>query len=76
MTPTDPGKKAIGRNTAISTSVMPTIAPVPRYRNCWAALGYGGNGIVYSRIAAEIIASAFSGRRDADADLYAFEARR
>jgi|SRR6188472_3285665 len=55
---------------------MPTIAPVPRYRNCWAALGYGGNGIVYSRIAAEIIASAFSGRRDADADLYAFEARR
>src|ERR1051325_6818681 len=55
---------------------LPTIAPVPRHRNCWVALGYGGNGIVYSRIAAEIIASALAGKRDADADLYAFEARR
>jgi hypothetical protein len=28
MMPTDPGKNAIGTNTDISTSVMPTIAPV------------------------------------------------
>ena len=28
MMPTDPGKNAIGMNTAISTSVMPMIAPV------------------------------------------------
>ena len=28
MMPTDPGKKAIGRNTAIRTSVMPMMAPV------------------------------------------------
>ena len=55
---------------------MPPIAPGPRHRNCWVALGYGGNGIVYSRIAAEIIASALTGKRDADADLYSFEARR
>jgi len=27
MMPTDPGKNAIGTNTAISTSVMPMIAP-------------------------------------------------
>ena len=28
MMPTEPGKNAIGRNTAISTRVMPTMAPV------------------------------------------------
>jgi len=51
---------------------LPTIAPVPRHPHCWAALGYGGNGITYSRIAAEIIRTAMLGRRDADADLYGF----
>ena len=28
MIPTEPGKNAIGRNTAIRTRVMPTMAPV------------------------------------------------
>jgi glycine/D-amino acid oxidase-like deaminating enzyme len=51
---------------------LPTIAPVPRHTNLWVALGYGGNGITYSRIAAEIIRSGLTGGRDADADLYAF----
>jgi glycine/D-amino acid oxidase-like deaminating enzyme len=51
---------------------LPIIAPLPRHRNCWAALGYGGNGITYSRIAAEIIRAALTGGRDADADLYGF----
>jgi glycine/D-amino acid oxidase-like deaminating enzyme len=55
-----------------TTTGLPTIAPIPRHRNCWAALGYGGNGITYSRIAAEIIRTALTGGRDADADLYAF----
>jgi glycine/D-amino acid oxidase-like deaminating enzyme len=51
---------------------LPTIGPVPRHSNCWAALGYGGNGIVYGRIAAEVIRAGLTGRRDMDADLYAF----
>jgi glycine/D-amino acid oxidase-like deaminating enzyme len=51
---------------------LPTIGPVPRHPNCWAALGYGGNGIVYARIAAEIIRAGLTGQRDMDADLYAF----
>ena len=35
-----------------------------------AVLGYGGNGITYARIAAELIATELGGGRDADADLY------
>jgi glycine/D-amino acid oxidase-like deaminating enzyme len=40
--------------------------------NAWAALGYGGNGITYSRIAADVICGALTGRPDVDADLYDF----
>ena len=56
-----------------SSTGLPTIGEIPRHRNCWAALGYGGNGITYSRIAAEIIRSALTGEPDADADLYGFK---
>lgn len=51
---------------------LPTIGEIPGHKNCWVALGYGGNGITYSRIAAEILHSALTGERDPDADLYAF----
>ena len=43
--------------------------------NCWAALGYGGNGTTYARIAADVIAGALAGRPDADADLFGFARR-
>jgi glycine/D-amino acid oxidase-like deaminating enzyme len=36
------------------------------------ALGYGGNGITYSLIAAEIIRDQFLGRRNPDAELFSF----
>jgi glycine/D-amino acid oxidase-like deaminating enzyme len=55
-----------------SATGLPTIAQIPRMPRCWAALGYGGNGTTYSRIASEIIASALNGRPDIDADLYGF----
>jgi len=55
-----------------STTGLPTIAPAPRHKNCWVTLGYGGNGITYSRIASEVIRTALTGNRDVDADLYAF----
>jgi glycine/D-amino acid oxidase-like deaminating enzyme len=51
---------------------LPTVGQIPRMPNCWAALGYGGNGTTYSRIAADIISGALIGRPDADADLYDF----
>ena len=44
--------------------------------NCFAALGYGGNGITYSRIAADVITGALTGRPDCDADLYDFKRKR
>lgn len=58
-----------------STTGLPTIGHIPRMPRCWAAIGYGGNGTTYSRIAAEIIAGALSGRPDIDADLYSFGRR-
>jgi glycine/D-amino acid oxidase-like deaminating enzyme len=55
-----------------SATGLPTIGPIPRMPNCWAALGYGGNGTTYSRIAADVISGALLGRPDVDADLYGF----
>jgi glycine/D-amino acid oxidase-like deaminating enzyme len=55
-----------------SATGLPRIGQVPRLPNCWVALGYGGNGITYARIAADIIAGALTGRPDNDADLYDF----
>lgn len=51
---------------------LPVIGEIPRMKNCWAVLGYGGNGITYSRIAAEIIRTTLAGQVDPDAALYAF----
>jgi glycine/D-amino acid oxidase-like deaminating enzyme len=36
-------------------------------------LGYGGNGITFSMLAAAMIARAVRGRPDVDAGLFAFE---
>jgi glycine/D-amino acid oxidase-like deaminating enzyme len=51
---------------------LPLIGPIPRRKNCWAILGFGGNGITYSRIAADIVSAALAGKADPDADLYRF----
>ena len=51
---------------------LPVIGQVPRHPRLFAALGYGGNGIVYSRIAAELIRTSLTGGSDRDADLFAF----
>ena len=59
-----------------SSTGLPSIGPIPGMDHCWAALGYGGNGITYSRISAEIITGALTGRPDIDADLYAFKGKR
>jgi len=44
----------------------------PRFPHCYFALGYGGNGITYSIIAAEIIRDQFLGRANRDAHLFRF----
>lgn len=57
-----------------SSTSGPTIGAVPRHANCYAALGYGGNGITFSMMAGQILSGLISGRGDADADLFSFAA--
>jgi glycine/D-amino acid oxidase-like deaminating enzyme len=51
---------------------LPFIGRVPRRPHVFAVMGYGGNGITFSRIAAEILMATLTGGRDADAGLFAF----
>jgi glycine/D-amino acid oxidase-like deaminating enzyme len=55
-----------------SETGLPTIGEVPGMRRCYAALGYGGNGITFSMIAAQIVQRSICGARDPDADLFGF----
>ena len=56
-----------------SQSGLPSIGQVPGMPHCYAVLGYGGNGITFSMIAAQIIKAFLLGARDPDADLFAFD---
>jgi glycine/D-amino acid oxidase-like deaminating enzyme len=49
------------------------IGESPEIANAYFALGYGGNGITYSMIAARIIADLYRGVGNADACLFRFE---
>ncbi len=51
---------------------LPSIGPVPGMANCYGVLAFGGNGITFSRIAAEIIRARLTGKDDPEADLFAF----
>ena len=44
----------------------------PRFRHAYFALGYGGNGITFSVIAAEFIRDDFLGRKNPDAHIFRF----
>ena len=43
--------------------------------NCYAAMGYGGNGITFSMMAAQILRGLITGVGDADSDLVSFTRR-
>ena len=55
----------------VTDTGLPLIGEIPGWPGCWAALGFGGNGMVYAEIAAEIIAAAVDDRIDPDADVFA-----
>lgn len=55
-----------------STTGLPTIGKIPRQKNCYAVMAYGGNGITFSRIAAELIFADILGYTDPDKSLFAF----
>lgn len=58
-----------------TTTGLPYLGQVPNRPRIHAVMGYGGNGITYSQIASEVIASALAGREDCDTDLFAFNRR-
>lgn len=51
---------------------LPIIDRVPGHERVFAIMGFGGNGITFSMIAAQIVAGAIAGRPDPDAGLFAF----
>ena len=56
-----------------SPNGMPTIGAIPGYPRCYAVMGYGGNGITFSMLAAKLITAAVLGRKSPDAALFAFK---
>jgi glycine/D-amino acid oxidase-like deaminating enzyme len=55
-----------------SKTGLPSIGSIPGYTRCYAVMGYGGNGITFSMLAAQIISASIGRRRDPDAGLFAF----
>lgn len=53
-----------------SMTGLPLITRLPGHPRVHAVLGAGGNGITFSRIAAELIATELRGDRDADAGVF------
>lgn len=51
---------------------LPMIGAVPGFNKVYAAMGYGGNGITFSQIAAEILSAEILGHQDPDRELFAF----
>ena len=50
---------------------LPYIGALPDRPRIFAVMGYGGNGITYARIAAELVTTAILGGKDPDTDLFA-----
>jgi glycine/D-amino acid oxidase-like deaminating enzyme len=57
----------------ISATSLPAIGPVPGAERCFAVLGYGGNGITFSVIAAQMFQRALLGIADPDSDVFGYD---
>jgi glycine/D-amino acid oxidase-like deaminating enzyme len=55
-----------------SETGLPSIGAIPGKPNCFAVVGFGGNGMTYAMIGAQLIERMLLGRADPDADLYTF----
>ena len=58
---------------ASTADSLPIVGTLPEFPNTWFALGYGGNGITFSVMAAAIIRDAYRGLEHPAADLFAFD---
>jgi glycine/D-amino acid oxidase-like deaminating enzyme len=52
---------------------LPYIGSIPERPHTWFALGFGGNGITFSLIAAQIISDLLSGKNNANSKLFTFD---
>ncbi len=55
-----------------SATGTPTVGPIPHMPNCYAAMGYGGNGITFSMMAAQMLRGMITDVGDPDSDLVSF----
>ena len=55
-----------------TTDGLPIIDRVPGHARSFAVMGFGGNGITFSKIAAEIVSAAILDKPDPDAGLFAY----
>jgi glycine/D-amino acid oxidase-like deaminating enzyme len=56
-----------------TTDGLPFIGEYKRLPHSYFALGFGGNGIVFSLIAAELIRDALLGKQSSDAAIFSFD---
>jgi glycine/D-amino acid oxidase-like deaminating enzyme len=52
---------------------LPYIGSIPERPHTYFALGFGGNGITFSVIAAEILRDLITGKRNENAELFKFD---
>lgn len=52
---------------------LPYIGSIPEHPHTYFALGFGGNGITFSVIAAELIRDSIKGKKNANASLFTFD---
>ena len=52
---------------------LPYIGSIKQLPHTYFALGFGGNGITFSQLAADILADLLTGKKNADARIFAFD---
>lgn len=53
-----------------SPTGLPAIGPIRELSRCYAVLGFGGNGITFSMLAAQLVSRHLQGIKDPDADIF------
>ena len=56
-----------------SSNGMPTIGAIPGFPRCYAVMGYGGNGITFSMLAAKLITAVILRKKLPEAKLSSFK---
>jgi len=55
-----------------SSDALPVIDAVPGLPGCFTVMGFGGNGTIYSMIAAQLMPGLVKGKKPADSDIFRF----